>query len=74
MSEPISFVNIIDSQLTRFLADKRGEMAEISPDLTPLLDYSSSLLTGEKPGTLSSALLLLGLASRGGRLRRARTR
>lgn len=44
----MSFVNIIDSQLTRFLADKRGEMAEISPDLTPLLDYSSNLLTGGK--------------------------
>ena len=44
----MSFVNIIDSQLTRFLADKRGEMTEISPDLTPLLDYSSNLLTGGK--------------------------
>jgi geranylgeranyl diphosphate synthase type I len=44
----MNFVDIIDSQLFRFLAEKRDDMAEIAPDLTPLLDYSSALLTGGK--------------------------
>lgn len=44
----MNFVDIIDSQLFRFLAEKRDDMAEISPDLIPLLDYSSTLLTGGK--------------------------
>ena len=44
----MNFIDIIDSQLFRFLGEKRDDMAEISPDLTPLLDYSSALLTGGK--------------------------
>lgn len=42
------FVDIIDSQLQRFFDQKADEVAEISPDLTPLIDYSRSLLSGGK--------------------------
>ena len=42
------FVDIIDSQLQNFFDHKADEVAEISADLAPLIDYSRSLLRGGK--------------------------
>lgn len=48
MSDSLRFVDIIDSQLQRFFDQKADEVAEISADLAPLIDYSRSLLRGGK--------------------------
>ncbi|AVG23938.1 geranylgeranyl diphosphate synthase [Pontimonas salivibrio] len=48
MSNSLRFVDIIDSQLQRFFDQKADEVAEISADLAPLIDYSRSLLRGGK--------------------------
>lgn len=48
MSDSLRFVDIIDTQLNTFFDHKRDEVNEISPDLTPLVDYSQALLRGGK--------------------------
>ena len=48
MSDPLRFVDIIDSQLDSFFSQKRDEVGEISPDLVPLIDYSHGMLRGGK--------------------------
>ena len=48
MSDALRFVDIIDSQLTTFFNNKHDEVAEISPDLTPLIEYSRGMLRGGK--------------------------
>lgn len=48
MPETLQFVEVIDSRLESFLNDKTDEVAEISPDLVPLVDYTRSLMAGGK--------------------------
>ena len=48
MSDSFRFVDVIDGHLGEFFDTKREEVAQISADLVPLVDYSRGLLAGGK--------------------------
>ncbi|HEY7796878.1 MAG TPA: polyprenyl synthetase family protein, partial [Microbacteriaceae bacterium] len=48
MSERNSLLELIQQEIDSFCDDKRQQLAEISEDLIPIIDYTQELLQGGK--------------------------